>query len=118
MPTFNKEYPDSFGAHRASIMTVTGPASYAGYTAPNTGGQLIPIEPNAGMKVADIVLGAVSRAGTHRVEVVQYVASSVRGVTIPRASVRLKWYVIATGAEAGAVDLSAQKVDLFVLGPK
>lgn len=119
MPLFNKEYPDSFGAHRASIMTITGPASYAAYTAPSTGGQLVPIEPNSGIKIADIVMNAISRSGLYRVDVVRYEASNVRGMSLARASIRLKWTVLATGAEtAGAVNLSAEKVDLFVLGPK
>lgn len=119
MTTLNKEWPDVFGAHRASIMSIAGPASYTQYTAPSTGGQVVQIEPNAGMKIADQVFNAVSRGGTHRAEVVQYEAGNIRGVTVARAQVRLKWYVIATGAEAaGAANLSAQTVDLFVVGPK
>lgn len=119
MTLFNKEYPDIFGAHRASLFTIAGPASYTQYTAPSTGGQVVPIEPNAGMKVADLVTGAVSRAGTHRAEIVGYEPANIRGVTVPRAQIRLKWYVIATGAEvAGAANISTQSVDLFAIGPK
>lgn len=119
MPLFNKEYPDVFGAHRASLFTITGPASYTQYTAPTTGGQVVPVEPSAGMKVADYVWGGVSRAGTHRAEVVGYEPGNIRGVTVPRAQIRLKWYVIATGAEvAGAANISAQTVELFAIGPK
>jgi hypothetical protein len=119
MPLFNKEYPDAFGAHRASMFSVAGPASYTQYTAPATGGQVVAVEPNAGMKVADYVWGGVTRDGLHRVEVVAYEPASIRGVTVPRAQIRLKWYVVATGAEvAGAVNLSTKTVDLFAIGPK
>lgn len=111
-------YPDSFGAKRVSIFPVAGPVLYAAYTAPTTGGQDVVVNGPSGVKIADFVIGAVSRSGLYRAEVVQYEAATVNGQSLARAKVILKWYVVAGGAEAGAIDLSAEIVDLLIIGPK
>lgn len=112
-------YPTSWGSSRASVFPVNGPASYTQYTAPTTGGQQIVLNGPSGIKVFDFVIGAVTTDGLHRAEVVAYIAGSVNGVTLQRAAVILKWYVVATGAEvAGAVNLSAKVVYLLAIGPK
>lgn len=112
-------YPTSFGSSRASVFPINGPASYTQYTAPATGGQVVTLQGPSGVKVADFVIGAVTTDGLHRAEVVQIEAASVNGQTLANAAVRLKWYVVATGAEvAGAVNLSSKVVYLFVLGAK
>lgn len=112
-------YPDSFGAKRASIFPVNGPASYTQYTAPSTGGQDVVVSGPSGMKMVDFVQGAVTTDGVHRAEVVQYEAATVNGVPVANAQIVLKWYVVATGAEvAGAVDLSTKTVYLLAFGQK
>jgi len=110
-------FPTSWGNKRASVFPVTGPALYTQYTAPTTGGQDVPLHPNAGIKFADFAIGAVSTDGLHRAEVVQIEPSSLGGVTVPASRLVLKWYVVATGSEvAGAVDLSDTTVNILVVG--
>lgn len=110
-------FPTSWGNKRVSVAMITGPSVYTQYTAPSTGGQEVQLEPQTGVKTADFVIGAVSEDGTHRAEVVQIEASSLRGVTLAGTRAILKWYVVATGSEAaGAADLDAQTVRLLVIG--
>ena len=113
-------YPTPWGASFASVVTVTGPASYTQFTAPSTGGQDVQSLPEAGPKTVDFAIGGSSDDGTHRVEVVHYEAGAVLGgSTLANAVFVLKWYVIATDVEAaGAVDLSGQTVRILVIGPK
>lgn len=111
-------YPTSFGNVRASVFPIAGPNPYAPYTAPSTGGQDVTIMGPSGVKTVDFAIGAVSTDGLHRAEVVQIEAANVNGVTVAKAKIILKWYVVATGAEAGAVDLSDTIVNLMVFGPK
>lgn len=112
-------YPTSFGNIRTSIFPVFGPVSYAQYTAPTTGGQDVVVNGLSGVKIADKVISGVSRSGLYRAEVVQYEAANVNGVSVARAQIVLKWYVVATGSEVGAaVDLSAEVIDMMIFGPK
>ena len=113
-------YPTPWGASFASVITLSGPASYVQFTAPSTGGQDVRSLPEAGPKTVDFAIGGSSDDGTHRVEVVHYEAGAVPGGgTLANATFVLKWYVIATGAEVGAgVDISAQIVRVLVVGPK
>jgi len=112
-------FPDAWGSHRVSVFPVTGPTSYTQYTAPSTGGQDVNVSPASGVKVAEFALGAVSASGLYRAEVVQIEAGPVNGQTVVGARLVLKWYVVAGGAEvAGAVNLSAETVNLLVIGPK
>ena len=118
MPALNG-YPTSWGSSRVSVMTLTGPASYTQFTAPSTGGQDVGAEAQGGVKFVDIAFGGSSDDGTHRVEVVHYEAGAIRGVTVANAVFVVKWYVIASGAEAAALaDLSGQTVRILVVGPK
>ncbi len=111
-------YPDSWGAQRASVFPVTGPASYAGFTAPSTGGQVVQVSGPSGVKTVDFAVGAVSTDGLYRAEVVEILGSTLNGVPVARSAIRLKWYVLSTGAEAGALDLSGVTVYILVIGPK
>jgi len=112
-------YPDAWGNKRVSVFPVTGPASYAQYTAPTTGGQDVRVMPAAGVKSVDFAVGAVSTDGVHRAEVVQIEAASYNGLTMPRMQLVLKWYVVSTGAEVGAgVNLSTKTVYVWVVGEK
>jgi len=111
-------YPTSIGSSVLTIARIAGPASYAQYTTPSTGGQDVQGLPN-GVKTIDFAIGAVSDDGLHRAEVVQIEASSVNGVSLGRSQLVLKWYVVATGSEVGgAVDLSETIISLLIIGPK
>lgn len=112
-------YPTSWGSSRASVFPVAGPASYTQYTAPTTGGQDVTVMGPSGIKTVDFAMGAVSTDGLHRAEVVQIEAANVNGVTVAKAKIILKWYVVATGLEVAALeDLSETVVNLLVVGPK
>lgn len=118
MSVISKDYPTSWGNVRASIMRVVGPSSYAAYTAPTTGGQDVQVSGAGGIKTVDFAIGGVSDSGLYRAEVVQIEASTLNGVSLGRTLIILKWYVVATGSEAGAIDLSAETVSVLVIGPK
>lgn len=112
-------FPDSFGSHRASVFPVTGPASYAQYTAPTTGGQNVQVSGPGGVKDVEFALGAVSTNGLYRAEVVQVESSTLNGVPVANSQIVLKWYVVSTGAQvANAVDLSGVTVNLLVIASK
>lgn len=111
----NKSYPTSVGNRRMTIVAVEGPVLYAPYTAPTTGGQNVQGFP-FGVKSIDFALGAVSRSGLYRAEVVQIEESTVQGRTLGRTQVVLKWYVVSTGDEAAAIDLSGETVDILLIG--
>jgi hypothetical protein len=72
------------------------------------------------MKHFDWVSSGVSDSGTYRVEVLQTsVSGTVAAPTrlaVPQTTVRLRWFVVSSGVEAGAVDLSAEIVRLHAFG--
>lgn len=110
--------PDSWGAKRAGVARISGPAVYAPYTAPSTGGQDVDVQPAFGIKTADFAVGGVSEDGLYEAKVVQIEAGPVLGQTVAGARLVLKWYVLATGVEAGAIDLSASVVRIWAFGDK
>jgi len=126
MRTFNG-YPDSFGSKRASVFPHQGPASYTQVTpgtapALATGGDLVAAV-EAGMKYFDTVIGGLTDSGTYRVEVIPTTLSGIVAspgqIPQPGTTARLRWVVVATGAEvAGAVDLDAEIVRLTAFGPQ
>lgn len=125
MRTFNG-YPDSFGGKRASVFPHRGPTSYTVITegvapALATGGDLA-YATEAGMRYFDHAVGGQSDSGKYFVQVLPTTVSGVilvpGAIPQPGTSVRLKWMVATTGAEAGAVDLSAEIVRLFAIGPQ
>lgn len=112
-------YPDSWGAKKVSLFPVAGPASYAQYTAPTTGGQDVDINGPSGLKTVDAAYGGITTDGLYRAEVVRVEAATVNGVTLAGARIVLKWYVVATGAQVGAaVNLSGSTVNILALGQK
>ena len=120
-------YPDSFGAKRAAVIPHQGPASYTqlveGVTPlPATGGDTVRAT-EAGMKYLDFVAGGLSDSGVYRVECVPPTQSGFvatpQQIGTPQTYYTLRWVVVATGAEAAAeLDLDAEIVRLFVIGPK
>jgi len=121
-------YPTSFGSSRASVFPHQGPLSYTQVTAGAapalaTGGDLVEAGPEAGMKYFDYLSAGLSDSGTYRVEAAPTTQSgdpdTPSKLGQPGTTYRLRWIVVATGAQtAGAVDLSAEVVRLFALGPK
>lgn len=121
------DYPAAWGGQRASVFPHQGPASYTqivdGVAPANaTGGNLVEAV-EAGMKYFDYVVGGLSDTGTYRVECIPVTASGVIAspsqLAQPSTTYRLRWVVVATGAEAAAmVDLDAEIVRLLAVGPK
>lgn len=113
-------FPTSWGNIRASIQPINGPASYATFTAPTTGGQVVELA-STGLRNILWAEGSINWNGTtpglYRAEVVGIEPGPVGGIDLPGMQVRLKWYVVATGAAVAAeVDLSEITVDLLLLG--
>ncbi len=115
-------FPDSWGSKKVTVITVTGPASYAAYTGGSTGGQDVQALPSGGVKVIDFAIGGPAASGLFRAEVVQIEASTVLGVSLTRTQLILKWIVVATATEdlevVAAVDLSGETVDVLIVGDK
>lgn len=120
-------YPDSFGSHRASVFPHAGPAAYVQIVegvapALATGGNLVQaIE--AGMKYFEYLVGGLTDSGKFRVECIPTTPSGIvlqpASIPQPGLTYRLRWVVVATGAEAAAdADLDAEIVRLFGVGPK
>jgi hypothetical protein len=118
-------YPTSFGNHRASVFPHRGPASYTQITegvapALASGGDTVSAV-EAGFKLFEFVAAGLTDSGTYRVEAIPTTVSGVvadpNKQAVPATTYRLRWVVVATGAEAGAAaDLDAEIVRLFALG--
>lgn len=114
-------YPTSWGASRASVLGITGPTLYTPITpgtppAVATGGQTIQAL-EFGMKYFDFVVAGLSDSGAYRVECIPG-APSGNGPKGACLTYTLRWVVVATGAEAGAIDLDAEIVRVLATGPK
>lgn len=96
------EYPVTVGQRELYVFYGTGPSSYN-----STTGDILYLP--TGMYL-DYVAPSMSVSKTYNVRAYP----SATGTT--RATWVLKWYVISTGAEAGAVDLSAEKVQFLGIG--
>lgn len=108
-------YPTIVGDHYLSVFSHTGPASYTQMTTgPLAGGDAVTAR-EAGLETFDAVHPVgLSDSGVYRVEGVAPVGNPSNDPVAARASSwRLRWVVVATGAEvAGGVNLSAQRVRL------
>lgn len=94
--------PSPVGELFMSMADVVGPNPYA------AGG--VAVSPQQfGLQTFKQVIGAVTRSGTYTVE--------SRSISGPGGtSIKLIWAVVATGAEAGAIDLSAETVRIIAFG--
>lgn len=124
-------YPDSFGAHRASVFPHAGPASYTQITrgtppTPATGGDTASAA-EAGFKFFEHIGPSVTDSGNYRVEPIPTTRSGVVGQQA--TTYRLKWVALVTASLGGqsqtinteavaATDLSAEIVRLTALGYK
>lgn len=94
--------PSPIGELFMSAADVKGPNPYA------AGGVAVSPQ-NFGLQSFKAVFGAVTQSGTYFVQ--------GRSIAGPGAnSIKLVWSVVATGAEAGAIDLSAETVRIVALG--
>lgn len=125
-------YPDSFGAHRASVYGHQGPASYTQIAlgtapAPATGGDTTAVA-ECGFGRFERVVGGITDTGNYRVDAIPTTRS---GVTAGQQATtyRLKWTALVTASLGGqsqvinteaisATDLSGEYVRLFALGYK
>lgn len=121
-------YPDSFGSHRAVVFPVQGPASYVqivpGAAPANATGGLLVQDKQSGINFYEFMTAGLTDSGVYRVECIPTTRSGVITSNSPSASqpghhYRLRWVVVATGAEvAAAFNLSAEIVRVFALGVK
>lgn len=102
-------FPDVWGKHGVPLVDHTGPASYV------TGGETLGTPTYGGSNVLGTrgytyVSGGMTNSGTYRVDCL-YGGSGVR------SQVKLRWTVVATGAQVAATtNLSAETVRLLVIG--
>lgn len=112
-------YPTIIGDHRASVFAHTGPASYTQMTTgPLAGGDTVTVA-EAGIRFFDAVIPiGLSDSGVYRVEAVAPVGNpSTDGQAAHASTWKLRWVVVATGAEVNALtNLSGQTVRLFAVG--
>jgi hypothetical protein len=112
-------YTDIIGKHGLWIGDHTGPASYAAYTAPATGGDVISAT-NFGLRSLDMVVPlGYSVSGSYAVKA--KLATTKAGGSAQSAV--LVWYAVtwSSGVEvltevAGAFNLSGETVRLLVVG--
>ena len=95
------------GAKLMAIVDVTGPVLYA------TGGVTIDLSNYnlGGMSAVEYIGAGTSSNATDYVE-----GRTPTGNTAATTSYKLVWTVVATGAEAGAIDLSGSTVRLMAYG--
>jgi hypothetical protein len=111
-------YTDILGKHGVWIGDHTGPVSYAAYTGPNTGGDVIKA-PQYGLRSIDAVYAmGYSISGNFAVRTK---LSTAKGASVQSAI--LVWLAVtySTGVEvltevAAAVNLSGESVRLMVVG--
>lgn len=111
------DYPDCFGAHKASVFGHKGPTLYAPFTTnPVAGGDNVGAV-EAGVKFFDAVIPVgFSDSGLYYVRGVAPAGNPSSNKAAAHASSwKLKWFVTATNAEAGAIDLSAEYVRCLAL---
>lgn len=121
-------YPTSFGSSRASVFPHRGPASYTQLVpgvapALATGGDLAEAAAEAGMKYFDFLTGGLSDSGNYYVIAVPTTVSGdmtqgAMQLAQPGATYRLMWLGTNAGEARQGVDLSAEIVRLFAIGPK
>jgi len=112
------DYPDSFGGHRGTVFAHTGPVLYAALTRdPVAGGDTVNAV-EAGIKYFDAVIPVgFSDSGLYSVVGVAPDGNpSTNKQAAHATSWKLKWTVVSTGVEAGAIDLSGETVRLFAVG--
>lgn len=124
-PKVLEGYPQPWGNKKVSVFYHTGPNPYVPVVVATpviTGDPVSDTE--AGMRFIEVMVGGMSDNG-------QYVIDCIPGggnpsqpqpqggtVGAPQRTWRLQWRVAATGAEAGAIDLSGRTVRLLAIGSK
>ena len=114
MPVMSRfSYPKVPGDTPWSIADISGPVLYAPIApgVPPSGGQVVTAA-DFGLESLDWVGSMGSNNGQYNAVVIPSAFNS----GAPLASVRLIWTLAATGAQAGAINLSAFTVRLFAIG--
>lgn len=111
----NFGFPTSIGSQWLSVGPHSGPASYTQVTTgPIAGGDSVAAL-DLGMKFINSIQGGITDDGLYRVEPIP--VGSGDPVGAPMSSVRLRWTVVATGAQvAAAFDLSGSVIRLQAIG--
>lgn len=110
-------YPTSIGSRVLSVFGHAGPTSYTQVTtAPVAGGDSVSAS-DGGLKFVDSVIGGITDDGLYRVEAIPAGTDDDANAPQGSSTMRLRWTVVATGAQVGgAVDLSASVVRLTAIG--
>lgn len=108
------EYPAVPGNKPISLADITGPVLYAPIVVatPPTGGQVIQASAFGISRIETVIGEMGSDNGQYIVKA--FLSPYMNGQ--PSTTIRLQWIVAATGAEAGAIDLSARTVRVAVIG--
>lgn len=106
-------YFQNFGTKNAGVFELAGPTLYA------AGGQTLNAS-QFGMGGFDFVDagGGLSYSGTYYCRIQYLPVDAAPSAQTPGGNTQVKvvWYVLATNAEAGAIDLSTEIVRLFAMG--
>jgi len=105
-------YEQLFGTKKASVFELAGPTLYA------PGGQTVNASQFGWGGFDYVSSGMLSYSGTYfvRVQPLPVDAAPSAQKNGGNSQVKVVWYVVATGAEAGAINLSAEIVRLLALG--
>ena len=110
--------PGALSTRTVSIIQHVGPNPYAPVVvaAPSTGGDPITAA-TFGLKTIEALIGGISDNGQYEVvPVFTNTNTSAQAAAGGQTTVNLQWRTAATGAEAGAIDLSARTVRLTAIG--
>jgi len=104
-------YENIFGTKKAFVGELNGPTLYA------AGGQLVTAAQLGWGGIDFAAVGGNSLSGTYYGRVQMLPLDAAPSVPLGSAATfRVLWFVVATNAEAGALDLSGEILRLFVLG--
>jgi hypothetical protein len=110
-------FPTAWGNIKVSIVGHTGPASYTQVTTgtiPVVGGDVVYAEEFGLQRLSAVFPAGLSDSGTYLVQAIPITDSDYR---VNGTSYRLRWVVLATGAEAAAeADLDAETIRLLGIG--
>ncbi len=102
-------YPFAVGPKNLGMSPHAGPTTYAPVTTgPLAAGDVLTAQ-ELGLKYIEHVFAGITSDGLYRVE-------PMNPTTTPVTTVRLRWTVMSTQAQAAAIDLSGSKVNLVAIG--
>jgi hypothetical protein len=96
-------YPQSIGAGKECLGELVGPNPYT------VGGDTVDHNAFLFNRFIEHISGGLSNSGT-------YIMRALKANAGPQTTWKIKIYVVATGAEAGAINLSAERFPVRVRG--